>query len=117
MSNSCRKRGQPLEYLGVLGVVGRVELGDDLSLCTRLDEDDPPAPTGTALMVDPIEQPPYHLGMICQLGGAAFQEHGVVPDAVALGDAFTDADCAESRGVVQRDRRAVLGDDGCLQGP
>jgi hypothetical protein len=40
-----------------------------------------------------------------------------VPDAVALGDAFADAEGAVAGGAVQRDRRAVPVEDGRLQGP
>jgi hypothetical protein len=46
-----------------------------------------------------------------------FEEDGVVPDAVALRDAFADPDGAVSGGVVQGDAGAVLSEDRGLQGP
>jgi glycerol uptake facilitator-like aquaporin len=48
---------------------------------------------------------------------APFDEDGVVPDAVALGDAFADADGAEPGRVVQAAAGAVFGEDRRLQGP
>jgi arsenate reductase len=49
--------------------------------------------------------------------GAAFHEHGVMPDAVAPRDPFPDTDGAVTGRAVQRDARPVRGEDRGLQRP
>src|SRR5947208_11911921 len=52
-----------------------------------------------------------------QSNTAAFDEHGVPPDAVEFGDALADADRSETGASVQRDARLVLREDRGLECP